>query len=64
MLICCMYNESRALFHGLMGEKGRPKRRGNNRSSEADREALYTQVETQTGDAGPIRKLRERVQLK
>lgn len=53
-----------ALFYVLIGEKGRQKRRGYHRSSEADREVLYTQVAIQTGDPGSIRKLRERVQLK
>lgn len=52
------------LFYALTGEKGRQKRREVTDLQWQIERFVYTQVAIQTGDAGSIRKLRERVQLK
>ena len=52
------------LVYALTGEKGRQKRREITDLQWQIERFVYTQVAIQTGDAGWIRKLRERVQLK
>lgn len=52
------------LFYVLVEEKGRQKRREVTDLQWQIERLVYIQVAIQTGDAGPIRKLRERVQLK
>lgn len=51
-------------FNALAGEKGRQKRRKVTDLQWQIERFVYAQVAIQTGDAGSIRKLRERVQLK
>lgn len=52
------------LFYALAGEEGRQKRREVTDLQWQIERFVYTRVPIQTGDAGLIRKLRERVQLK
>lgn len=52
------------LFNALTGERGRQPRREVTDLQRQIERFVYTQVAIQTGDAGLIRKLRERVQLK
>lgn len=52
------------LFYAFTGEKGRQKGREVTDLQRQIEKFVYTQVAIQTGDAGSIRKLRERVQLK